>query len=112
MTGAKLWLCPEVVGQPSHRWVLFKSPTRLQKFHTTEYTTELILPTATCGQHLFEHQRTMTYLVLVPAQSTEVIESPQYGGSEDATGAKATACGDGREQGEFDARAEGFELGF
>ena len=61
-----LGLCPQVVGQPSHLRILFESPTRLQEFYATKHTTKLILPATTGSEHLLEHQRTMTNLVLVP----------------------------------------------
>ena len=67
MTGTVFGLEPQIVGQPSYLRTLIESPTRLQEFHATQDATELVLPSATGCQHLFEHQRAMSYLILVPA---------------------------------------------
>ena len=87
MTGAIFGLRPQIGGQPAHLWVLGKAPTRLQQFHATQHTTKLILPTTTCGEHLFEHEGAMTNLVLIPTQAAEIVERTQHGSSQDAAGA-------------------------
>ena len=53
----------------------------------------------------------MTYLVLIPAQSAEVVERTKYGGSKNAAGAQSATCRNSREKGNLDASAKGLELG-
>ena len=73
MTRLVLRLCEQIVGQPTHHRILVEAPFGLQQLHTLKQSAKLILPATTRGEHLLKHQRAVSYLVLIPAQSAEVV---------------------------------------
>ena len=94
------------IGQPAYQGVLVEATRCLQQLDATQDTTKLVLPATTGGEQLFEDERTTAYLVLIPCQRAEVVDSSQDGRCQDAAGAKATACGNGRQQRQLNAAAE------
>ena len=110
VTGTVLRVGPEGVGQPACGGCLNESASRLQEFHSVQHSAVLVLPSASGGEQLFEQQGTVADGHLVPSQSAEVAEGSEHRGSEDAACAQSAAGGDGREQRDFDAASELFEL--
>ncbi len=85
----------DAVGQPAHQGLLVEARLRLQQFHTVQQSAKLVLPSASCGEELFQHQGAPAYLALVPSQSAKLAERPEHGGGQHAAGAQSGAGGDG-----------------
>lgn len=54
----------------------------LQKLDARQESAELVLPSASRGEELFEDECAMTYFCLVPSQSAEVAQCTEYGSGE------------------------------
>ena len=106
-----LRLCIDRIRQPPHQWVLVEAPDGLQQLHSSQDPAKLVLPASARRQQLLQHQRTASYLVLVPCQRAEVIDSSQYGRCQDARRTQSAACGNGRQQCKLYATAKVFQLG-
>ena len=100
----------DVVGQPAHEWCLLEATICLQQLHAAEHAAKLVLPAASCGEHLFEHEGASANLVLVPCQGTKVVYGSKHRRGEDAARAQSAACGNGGEQCQLYAAAERLEL--
>ena len=79
MALAVVGLLKEVARQVAHIRTLTESALRLQQFDARQESAVLVLPTATCGEQLLEHECAVSDLGLVPAQSAEVAECSEHG---------------------------------
>ena len=87
-----------------------ESRLRLQQFHAVQQSAKLVLPSSASGEQLFECQRAVANLRLVPSQSAKLVERSQNGGGQHAAGAQSRTGWDGREQRHLDATPEGVQL--
>ena len=110
MAGFEFWIGEHRVGHPSRRGVLVEARHGLEQFDTVQHAAILVLPTASSGEHLLEHEGTIADFILVPSESAEIAQGAQYSGGQDAARAEPRPCGNGGEQGDFDAAAKGFQL--
>ena len=70
----------------------------------------MVLPAAARSEQLLEDERTLAYLVLVPAEAQVVVECAQYVGGQYAARAQSRSGGNGGEQGDFKTTAHVLEL--
>ena len=83
MTCLILGVGKEVIAEPTDFWCLFETVLSGEQLHTMEYTSILILPTATSGKKLLKYKRAVTYLIFAPCQATEVAYCAQYRSGQD-----------------------------
>ena len=68
------------------------------------------MPSATSGEHLFEHESASAYFVFVPCQRAEVVDGSEHCGSQDAAGAETTASRYSRKQCDFYTASKALKL--
>ena len=110
VAGAHIGIGEERIGQPARCGRLVDARRGLQELDTVQYAAVLILPSAARGQQLLQHEGARGYFVLVPAEGAEIAQAAEHRGCQNAARAQPRTSGDSREQGDFYAAAEGFQL--
>ena len=93
-----------------HRRTLVKTTLSLQKFDAMQQSAKLILPASTSGKKLFQHESAVTYLLFVPHQAAEIIESTKHCARKQTACAKSRTGRNGRKQRHLYATAECTQL--
>ena len=102
--------CKEIARQPTHGRVLVEASFGLKHLHSFKHSAKLVLPSATCSQHLLQCRGTSSYLTLVPRQAAEVIQRTKHGGCKNAARTESATCRNSRQQCQFYTAAESLKL--
>ena len=110
MAGSVIGVGEERVRELMYLRCLLGARLSLQQLDARQDAAILVLPAAARGDHLFQKERAIAYLRVVPAQLEEAAQRAEGRGSEDTAGAQPAACRHGGVERQADAAAKPAQL--